>query len=44
MDADYIFEKTKQGFSYFEELFDYPYPFSKYDQLWVPDFNAGAMK
>ena len=44
MDADYIFDKTKQGFSYFEGLFDYPYPFEKYDQLWVPDFNAGAME
>ena len=44
MDADYIFEKTKQGFTYFESLFDYPYPFEKYDQLWVPDFNAGAME
>ena len=44
MDADYIFEKTKQGFEYFESLFDFPYPFEKYDQLWVPDFNAGAME
>ena len=44
MDSDYIFEKTKQGFEYFESLFDYPYPFEKYDQLWVPDFNAGAME
>lgn len=44
MDADYIFEKTKQGFEYFENLFDFPYPFEKYDQLWVPDFNAGAME
>ena len=44
MDADYIFEKTKAGFEYFEKLFDYPYPFTKYDQLWVPDFNAGAME
>ena len=44
MDAEYIFEKTKQGFAYFESLFDYPYPFEKYDQLWVPDFNAGAME
>jgi aminopeptidase N len=44
MDADYIFEKTKQGFKYFESLFDFPYPFEKYDQLWVPDFNAGAME
>ncbi|MDA7806998.1 aminopeptidase N [Aquiluna sp.] len=44
MDADYIFEKTKAGFTYFEGLFDYAYPFEKYDQLWVPDFNAGAME
>jgi len=44
MDADYIFEKTKAGFEYFEGLFDFPYPFKKYDQLWVPDFNAGAME
>lgn len=44
MDADYIFEKTKAGFDYLEKLFDYPYPFEKYDQLWVPDFNAGAME
>jgi aminopeptidase N len=44
MDADYIFEKTRQGFSFFEEKFDYPYPFAKYDQLFVPEFNAGAME
>jgi len=44
LDADYIFEKTRQGFSYFEEKFNYPYPFTKYDQLFVPEFNAGAME
>ncbi len=44
MDPEYIFEKTKAGFEYFEKAFDYPYPFTKYDQLWVPDFNAGAME
>ena len=44
MDADYIFEKTKQGFDFYEKLFDYPYPFEKYDQLFVPEFNAGAME
>ena len=44
LDADYIFEKTKQGFEYFEAKFDYPYPFDKYDQLFVPEFNAGAME
>ena len=44
LDADYIFEKTRQGFAFFEEIFDYPYPFEKYDQLFVPEFNAGAME
>ena len=44
LDSDYIFEKTRQGFAYFEEKFDYPYPFTKYDQLFVPEFNAGAME
>ncbi|MCC2032303.1 aminopeptidase N [Microbacterium allomyrinae] len=44
LDADYIFDKTRQGFSYFEGKFDYAYPFAKYDQLFVPEFNAGAME
>lgn len=44
LDADYVFEKTRQGFAYFEEKFDVPYPFAKYDQLFVPEFNAGAME
>jgi aminopeptidase N len=35
---------TKQGFKFFNEYFDYPYPFLKYDQIIVPDFNAGAME
>lgn len=44
LDADYIFEKTKAGFEFFEKAFDFPYPFDKYDQLFVPEFNAGAME
>lgn len=44
LDADYVFEKTRQGFTFFEEQFNYPYPFDKYDQLFVPEFNAGAME
>jgi aminopeptidase N len=44
LDADYIFEKTRQGFAYYEEKFDFPYPFDKYDQMFVPEFNAGAME
>jgi len=44
LDADYIFEKTRQGFTFYEAQFKYPYPFAKYDQLFVPEFNAGAME
>ena len=44
LDADYIFDKTREGFAYFEEKFGVPYPFEKYDQLFVPEFNAGAME
>ncbi|MGW5939219.1 aminopeptidase N [Streptomyces celluloflavus] len=44
LDADEIFAVTRQGFDWFEEKFDYAYPFGKYDQLFVPEFNAGAME
>lgn len=44
LDSEYIFEKTKQGFEFFESQFGVPYPFEKYDQLFVPEFNAGAME
>jgi aminopeptidase N len=44
MDADYVFEKTREGFEFYEKAFDQPYPFDKYDQLFVPEFNAGAME
>ncbi|MBO1268752.1 aminopeptidase N [Arthrobacter cavernae] len=44
LDAENIFELTRQGFAFFEAQFDCPYPFEKYDQLFVPEFNAGAME
>ena len=44
LDSDYIFDITRKGFAYYEEKFGYPYPFAKYDQLFVPEFNAGAME
>ncbi|MFJ3618276.1 aminopeptidase N [Streptomyces iakyrus] len=44
LDSDAIFEVTRQGFEWFQEKFDYAYPFTKYDQLFVPEFNAGAME
>ena len=44
LDADELFTVTKQGFEFFERTFARPYPFGKYDQLFVPEFNAGAME
>jgi len=44
LDADEVFTVTKQGFEFFEAQFATPYPFAKYDQLFVPEFNAGAME
>ncbi|GAA1298293.1 aminopeptidase N [Planotetraspora silvatica] len=44
LDADNIFEITKQGFDFFHRVFGLRYPFGKYDQLFVPEFNAGAME
>lgn len=44
MDADNVFELTRRGFEFYEEQFGTPYPFPKYDQLFVPEFNAGAME
>ncbi|MEV7604550.1 aminopeptidase N [Paenarthrobacter sp. NPDC089322] len=44
LDADNIFDLTRQGFEFFEAQFGCPYPFEKYDQLFVPEFNAGAME
>ncbi|MCG8917096.1 aminopeptidase N [Actinokineospora sp. PR83] len=44
MDADRLFTETKQGFGFFHESFGVAYPFGKYDQCFVPEFNAGAME
>ncbi|MBK9294855.1 MAG: aminopeptidase N [Oligoflexia bacterium] len=44
VDTKEWFTITKQGLKYFESYFNYPYPFEKYDQLIVPEFNFGAME
>jgi aminopeptidase N len=44
MDADRLFTETKQGFDFYHRNFGVPYAFGKYDQLFVPEFNAGAME
>ncbi|MFC9692187.1 aminopeptidase N [Kribbella sp. NPDC056951] len=44
LDTEDLFEVTKQGFALFEEAFGTPYPFHKYDQAFVPEYNMGAME
>lgn len=44
LDVDDLHEITTQGFDFFHHKFGVRYPLPKYDQLWVPDFNAGAME
>src|SRR6478609_920214 len=44
LDVEELVKLTEQGFAFFEDAFDYPYPFGKYDQLYVPEYNMGAME
>jgi len=44
LDADELFAITRQGLDFFDAEFDYPYPFAKYDQLFVPELSFGAME
>ncbi len=42
--APEIFEITGQGLDFYSEMFAQPYPFAKYDQVFVPEYNSGAME
>ncbi|EMJ90530.1 M1 family aminopeptidase [Leptospira alstonii] len=44
LDAENLFAITKESFSFLESYFDLPYPYGKYDQIFVPEFNMGAME
>ncbi|MGO4586888.1 aminopeptidase N [Arthrobacter sp. 2RAF6] len=43
-DSAELFRLTKNGLEFFNDLFDYPYPWGKYDQAFVPEYNLGAME
>jgi aminopeptidase N len=43
-DSQDIFEITRQGLDFYAENFEYPYPWGKYDQVFVPEYNLGAME
>ena len=44
LDEDELFEVTRQGLDFYADFFGYPYAFHKYDQVFVPEFNFGAME
>ena len=44
VDAPEFFKLTMSGMDYYAKFFGTPYPFSKYDQVYVPEFNSGAME
>ena len=44
LDADNVFDVTKRGFTFYENEFDCAYPFTKYDQIFSPEYNMGAME
>lgn len=44
VDSEEIFELTRRGLAFYEHTFGTPFPFEKYDQVFVPEFNAGAME
>ncbi|PTT67037.1 aminopeptidase N [Arthrobacter sp. HMWF013] len=39
-----LFRLTKSGLDFFNRLFNFPYPWGKYDQAFVPEYNLGAME
>jgi len=44
LEADEILQITRAGLDHYEEMFDHAFPFTKYDQVFVPEFNAGGME
>jgi len=42
--AEQMLTITRQSFDYYHSLFAIRYPFGEYHQVFVPEFNAGAME
>jgi len=42
--SSFVFDITRAGFKHYEDFFGYPYPFSKYDQIFCPEYPSGAME
>jgi len=44
LDPESVFEITRQGFDHFHDAFGVRYPLPKYDQIFAPEYNMGAME
>lgn len=44
IDTDHIVETTKAGLDFYHERYRYAYPWGKYDQIFCPEYNIGAME
>ncbi|ASK66698.1 aminopeptidase N [Brachybacterium avium] len=44
VDAQDVIDVTRAGIDFYEEAFDRDFPFRKYDQVFVPEYNMGAME
>ena len=44
LDAERIRTTTQRGFEVYEQAYGTAYPFDSYDQLFLPEYNAGAME
>ncbi|GGM48671.1 aminopeptidase N [Microbacterium saperdae] len=44
LESEEILEITRQGLDFFTDAFASPYPWGKYDQIFVPEYNLGAME
>ena len=44
VDAEDVIDVTRAGIEFYEEAFDQDFPFRKYDQVFVPEYNMGAME
>lgn len=43
-DTDDVFKQTRAGFDFFHSKYGFNYPWGKYDQIYVPEYNIGAME
>jgi aminopeptidase N len=44
LDAPAVFDVTRRGLHFYDRAFGFPYPWGKYDSIFVPEYNIGAME